>query len=122
MPRPAPSTAPPAAEFNLGFEHGDEPEGWQVYGRGFEAMIDHALEMVHWFMALLGIGWGLWFIYCLIRFRKPTAFRWREMVVGDVDQFRNHPPLFDIYTNRLVPGDSEDGPVTGRTLAEAKVI
>ena len=34
------------------------------------AMIDHALEMVHWFMAVLGIGWGIWFLFCLFRFRQ----------------------------------------------------
>jgi cytochrome c oxidase subunit 2 len=32
--------------------------------------IDHLIIVVHWFMAALFIGWGCFFIYCLIRFRK----------------------------------------------------
>ena len=32
--------------------------------------IDHMNEIVHWFMLLLFIGWGLFFIYCLVRFRR----------------------------------------------------
>jgi cytochrome c oxidase subunit 2 len=33
------------------------------------AKIDQLILVVHWFMALLFIGWGLFFIYCLIKFR-----------------------------------------------------
>jgi cytochrome c oxidase subunit 2 len=32
--------------------------------------IDHILEFCHWFMGALFIGWSLFFIFVLIRFRK----------------------------------------------------
>lgn len=32
--------------------------------------IDQMLAMIHWLMALLFVGWGIFFIYTLIRFRK----------------------------------------------------
>ena len=32
--------------------------------------IDHILEFCHWFMAALFVGWSVFFIYTLIRFRK----------------------------------------------------
>ena len=34
------------------------------------SMVDHMLEMVHWLIAILLIGWSTYFVYCLIRFRK----------------------------------------------------
>lgn len=41
---------------------------------GFQ--IDHILEFCHWFMGALFVGWSIFFIFVLIRFRKgrqPTA-------------------------------------------------
>src|ERR1051325_6310270 len=35
---------------------------------GFQ--IDHILEFSHWFMGALFVGWSLYFIYVLVRFRK----------------------------------------------------
>src|ERR1043166_6538132 len=35
---------------------------------GFQ--IDHILEFSHWFMGALFVGWSLYFIYVLLRFRK----------------------------------------------------
>ena len=35
---------------------------------GFQ--IDHILEFSHWFMAALFVGWSVFFIYVLLRFRK----------------------------------------------------
>src|ERR671930_910624 len=32
--------------------------------------IDHILEFAHWFMGALFVGWSVFFIYVLIRFRK----------------------------------------------------
>lgn len=37
--------------------------------------IDHLIIVVHWFMAVLFIGWGLFFVYCLIRFRKREGHK-----------------------------------------------
>ena len=34
------------------------------------SMVDHMLEMVHWLVAVLLIGWSAYFFYCLYRFRK----------------------------------------------------
>ncbi len=34
------------------------------------ALIDNMLELVHWFMAALAIGWGLFFLFCVWRFRR----------------------------------------------------
>ena len=33
-------------------------------------MLDHMLEVVHWFMLLLGLGWSIFIGYTLIRFRR----------------------------------------------------
>src|SRR5581483_10548334 len=33
------------------------------------AKIDQLISVLHWFMALLFIGWGIFFVYCLIKFR-----------------------------------------------------
>ncbi len=38
--------------------------------------IDIIIEYVHWFMAALFIGWGIYFLYCLVKFRagaNPNA-------------------------------------------------
>lgn len=34
------------------------------------SMVDHMLEMVHWLMGVLLVGWSLFFVYCLVRFRR----------------------------------------------------
>ena len=34
------------------------------------AEIDHIIVLVHWLMLLLFVGWGVFFIYTLVRFRK----------------------------------------------------
>jgi len=34
------------------------------------AHIDYMLSLVHWLMLLLFVGWGAFFIYCLVRFRQ----------------------------------------------------
>ena len=36
------------------------------------AEIDNILSILHWLMAVLFVGWGLFFIYTLIRFRKSA--------------------------------------------------
>ncbi len=52
-----------------------EPDS--IYGWGLPpnlsmhgAIIDQIIHIMHWFMAALFIGWGAFFIYCLIRFRQ----------------------------------------------------
>jgi len=34
--------------------------------------IDHMLSLVHWLMLVLFVGWGLFFVYVLFRFRKAA--------------------------------------------------
>ena len=42
------------------------PPNLSTYG----GEIDRLIVVVHWFMAALFVGWGLFLIYCLIRFRR----------------------------------------------------
>lgn len=32
--------------------------------------IDHMMGLVHWLMLVLFVGWGVFFLYCLVRFRR----------------------------------------------------
>src|SRR6059058_6217731 len=34
--------------------------------------IDHMLVLVHWLMLVLFVGWGLFFVYALVRFRRSA--------------------------------------------------
>ena len=55
--------------------------------------MDHLIVLIHWFMAALFVGWGIYFVYCLVRFRsreghqasvalpKATASKYSEIVV-----------------------------------------
>src|SRR6266436_4042073 len=31
--------------------------------------IDQLIDIVHWFMLILFVGWGIFFVYCLIKYR-----------------------------------------------------
>jgi cytochrome c oxidase subunit II len=53
--------------------------------------IDQLLGIVHWFMLVLFVGWGAFFVYCLIRFRRkanpvadPAGLRGRFPLLGEV--------------------------------------
>jgi cytochrome c oxidase subunit 2 len=68
----------------------DPKYGWwlppDVSVHGHE--IDFTINMLHWFMLVLFIGWSVFIVYCLIRFRqrpghvaiyepiRPTIYRW----------------------------------------------
>ncbi len=41
------------------------PENISTHGD----QIDHLINVVHYFMALLFVGWGAFFVYCLVKFR-----------------------------------------------------
>lgn len=58
----------------------DSPYGWGLpvnlspHGGG----LDQLINILHWFSFILFVGWGLFFVYCLIRFRarpghQPSA-------------------------------------------------
>ena len=56
--------------------------------------IDHIIEFCHWFMGALFVGWSLYFVYVLIRFRKrrhPVAHGFAE----DRGRLRVRPRRFD---------------------------
>lgn len=48
------------------------PQNFSAHG----AQVDHLLDVVHWFMIALTVGWSLFFLFCLFRFwhrRSPKA-------------------------------------------------
>ncbi|MFZ9937218.1 MAG: cytochrome c oxidase subunit II [Luteolibacter sp.] len=48
------------------------PENYSLHGQ----QVDHMLDVVHWFMIALFIGWTIFFFYCIFRFwhrRQPKA-------------------------------------------------
>lgn len=48
------------------------PENYAAHG----GQVDHMLDVIHWFMTALFVGWTLFFLYCIIRFwhkRNPKA-------------------------------------------------
>ncbi|MFK7851850.1 MAG: cytochrome c oxidase subunit II [Akkermansiaceae bacterium] len=48
------------------------PENYSAHG----GQVDHLLDVVHWFMIALFVGWTLFFFYCIYRFwhkRNPKA-------------------------------------------------
>jgi cytochrome c oxidase subunit 2 len=40
------------------------PENFSAHG----GQVDHMIDVVHWFMIVLFVGWTLFFLYCLVRF------------------------------------------------------
>jgi cytochrome c oxidase subunit II len=48
------------------------PENFSAHG----GQVDHMLDVVHWFMIALFVGWTIFFLYCIVRFwhrRNPKA-------------------------------------------------
>ena len=39
------------------------------------ARIDQLINVVHWFMLLLFVGWGMFFVYCLIKYRAREGHK-----------------------------------------------
>lgn len=44
------------------------PENFSAHG----GQVDHMLDVVHWFMIALFVGWTLFFFYCIIRFWRKN--------------------------------------------------
>ena len=40
------------------------PENFSAHG----GQVDHMIDVVHWFMFALFIGWTIFFLYCIVRF------------------------------------------------------
>lgn len=47
------------------------PEDYSTHGAG----IDQLITIIHWFMALLFVGWGIFYLYCLFRFRHRDGHK-----------------------------------------------
>ena len=45
------------------------PPDYSIHG----AQIDHLIKLLHVLMLFLFVGWGIYFVYCLIRFRQRTG-------------------------------------------------
>jgi cytochrome c oxidase subunit II len=45
------------------------PESFSAHG----GQVDHMLDVVHWFMIVLFVGWTIFFFYCLFRFRQQRC-------------------------------------------------
>ena len=67
--------------------------GLPIAGSAHAAEVDETMVLVHWLMALLFVGWSLFFIYVLMRFRRkahPVASyhglrgRWSSWLEGGV--------------------------------------
>jgi cytochrome c oxidase subunit 2 len=46
--------------------------GLPIQASTHAAEIDHMISLVHWLMLVLFVGWGLFFVYVLFRFRKAA--------------------------------------------------
>ncbi|MEM1084770.1 MAG: cytochrome c oxidase subunit II [Verrucomicrobiota bacterium] len=44
------------------------PENFSAHG----GQVDHLIDVVHWLMIALFVGWTLFFLYCLVRFRQSA--------------------------------------------------
>lgn len=50
--------------------------------------VDRLLDILHVFMGLLFVGWGLFFVYCLFRFRAHVGHRAsHELVKGKISKY-----------------------------------
>jgi cytochrome c oxidase subunit 2 len=94
------------------------------------AEIDQILVLVHWLMAVLFVGWGLFFIYTLIRFRhgaNPVAnyhgikAGWSKVLEGGVLLVEIILLVFfsiPAYNARVAAFPAEQSAVTVRVVAE----
>lgn len=41
----------------------------------FGGQLDQLFHIVHWFMAALFVGWGIFFVYCLVKFRARDGHK-----------------------------------------------
>lgn len=84
--------------------------------------IDRLITVLHWFMLLLFVGWGIFFVYCLVRFRQRTGHaavyqpvkgkisKYAEVGVGIFEAFLLiglSMPVWDWYKNKP-PGEGKE--------------
>ena len=127
---------PAAAEAEAAVTEGVKIDGEYGYGLPPDisehgAAIDRLIHWVHWFMGLLFVGWGIYFVYCLLKFRqcpghkatyelikaKPTKYVEIGVVVFEaVLLIGLSMPAWASLKNELP--DEADNPVRVRVLAE----
>ena len=56
--------------------------------------LDKLTSLVHWFMLVLFVGWGLFFVYCLFRFRRKGRKYANCMTFTSRKKFRRLSLLF----------------------------
>jgi len=44
---------------------------WNAAADGVQ--VDQLISIIHWFMLVLFVGWGIFFVYCLLRFRSRAG-------------------------------------------------
>lgn len=47
------------------------PPMWSEHGAG----VDQIIDWLHYFMAALFVAWGIFFVYCLMRFRQRPGHK-----------------------------------------------
>lgn len=64
----------PTSDIKIDGEYGSWRHAWMppdISEHG--ADIDQLIAVLHWFMAILFVGWGIFFVYCLVRFRQRSG-------------------------------------------------
>jgi len=64
------AVAPPTPDVQISGEYGPFLPT-DVSEHGYQ--IDRLIHVMHWFMGVLFVGWGVFFMYCLIRFRQRSG-------------------------------------------------
>lgn len=71
---PPTATAPDTSGIKITGEYGAHLPP-NIAKHEYAQQVDTLINTLHWFMALLFIGWGIFFVYCLFRFRQRPGHR-----------------------------------------------
>lgn len=52
-----------------------------LYAHDYARKGDQLISILHWFMGILFVGWGIFFAYCLLRFRQHPGHRANSVLV-----------------------------------------
>lgn len=55
-----------------------------LYAHDYARKGDELIRIMHWFMGILFIGWGMFFVYCLFRFRRRPGHQANSVPVKAV--------------------------------------
>ncbi len=95
------------------------------------AGIDQLINVLHWFMAALFVGWGIFLVYCLIRFRqraghvanyalpKAKASKWAEVFVAIFEVFLLFGLSMPVWASyKTEPPSADKNPLVLRVIGE----